>query len=264
MRSRKYFYAMVFCAALFVSSCSTSDEADTESSPISTTSDGTKIETNTNPDFASISTGESVYETNPIDPEAELINAANGRVVRTNPDTLQINLENGEKVILNNFLKDLDGANNIRYIFSGFDEISGCYLIDLQLHEAYGVLFVNARDGTEQRLPGLPIYNPSKNMFVSNGGGGPILDVTIEIYSIEDLQMKNVFHSAPDWWTIQNASWENDTTIVLNVGIYSGTDDSGYEVIVDDKAKIQIINGEWQIIHPDLYEKMQRDKAGQN
>ena len=76
--------------------------------------------------------------------------------------------------------------------------------------------------------------------------------------------MINVFHSAPDWWGIQNASWEDDTTIVLNVEIYTGQDDSGMEMTINDKAKIRLIDGEWQIIQPESYNKMRQEEAGKN
>jgi len=228
---------MAFCGTLTIFSCNTADKAETKSPPVS------------------FPPQESYYETNPIDPEAELINTSNGRVVRTSPDTLQINLENGEKVILIDEGKYTD--HPYEYVYKGFEENSGHHLIDLQIHEDYGVLYVNAQDGTTQRLPGLPVYNPSKYMFVCYGGGGPLLEINVDIVSIEALQMKNVFSEAPGWWTIQNASWENDSTISLDVGIYAGDDDSGMEKIINDKAKIQLVDGEWQIIQPELFMKMQ-------
>jgi len=187
-----------------------------------------------------------------IESEAALISATDGRVVRTSPDTLQITLENGEKVILKNFWEDPDGTDQIGYVYSGFDEISGCYLIDLRLYEAIGVLAVNAKDGTQKRLIGFPTYNPSKNMFFCVHGGEGLLDPVIEIYRLENMKITNIFREFPPWG-FENAVWKNDTTIGLEAQRYFRTD-SGPPEIVRGKTTIQFSDGSWQIIPPDFYE----------
>ena len=139
---------MFFLGVLIVSSCRTADKKDSKSPPVT------------------FPPQESYYETNPVDPETELINASNGCVARTSPDTLQITLGNGKKVALKDYRVHTDYDDQVKYIYAGLDKNSDCHLIDLQLYEAYGVLAINAKDGTQTHLPGLPIYNPSQNMFV--------------------------------------------------------------------------------------------------
>jgi hypothetical protein len=253
MRSLKYFYLMAFGAALFVSSCSTSDKADTESALISNTSDDTKIEANSG--SASVPSEESVYETSPIDSETELINASNGHVVRTSPDTLQINLENGEKVV---FKDDNDIDHPDKYVYIGYDENLECYLVDLQFHEDFGVLAIDAMNGYQTRLPGPPIYNTKKNMFFCYGGRGSAPDSVIELYTVYGSGMGNIFRRKSEW-TIENASWEDNTTISLTVPLVLPGG-----AIAKGEAKIQYWDGSWFLDRPQYYKRRweAEDKSG--
>jgi hypothetical protein len=99
-------------------------------------------------------------------------------------------------------------------------------------------------------------------MFFAFVGDNPILDPVIEIYKLEDKKIIKIFSEYPPW-AFENAVWENDTDIGMEAFRYY-RNDSGQEEIIKGKAKIQLIDDKWQIIHPEFYKNMQQEKTGQN
>ena len=91
-------------------------------------------------------------------------------------------------------------------------------------------------------------------MFFAFIGDNPILEPVIEIYKLEDTKIIKIFSEYPPW-AFENAVWENDTDIGMEAFRYNRTD-SGQQENIRGKAKIQFINGEWQIIQPEFYKKM--------
>src|SRR4030042_5145 len=126
-------------------------------------------------------TWEAIYRKD----EAKLINSLNERVKRLDNVTLQFKLNSGIKLTINDKFKDLDDDKQIRYVFRGIDENIMAFLVDRWKWEDHDILLIGLNDGRRYILPGIPIYNPTKNKFICIKSN--ILSLSeIYIYKLKD------------------------------------------------------------------------------
>jgi hypothetical protein len=161
--------------------------------------------------------------------ENRAILSTGGRVRRIDDKNLSLTLNTGKKIILTDQIAHPDDDEQVRYNFREINSTLGVYLVDILYWEDAEILMVEMNDGTSNKIPNIPIINPSKSKFICVSDNLIEGVAKIHIYGINNSKFEKEFDYTPNNHGAENPKWLNDSEVTIDLYKF-GRDAKGKEI----------------------------------
>jgi hypothetical protein len=177
--------------------------------------------------------------------ENRAIQATGGKIKRIDDKRLSLTLSSGKKMILTDQFSDLDDDEQVRYAFREINSTLGVYLVDILYWEDAEILMIQMNDGTSNKIPSIPILNPSKSKFICVSDNLIEGVAKVHIYRMKNSKLEKEFDYTPKDQGAENPNWLSDSEVVIDLYKY-GRDAKGNAIKNIEKIHLVYSDKKWK------------------
>ncbi|MBV5282082.1 MAG: hypothetical protein JZU53_06550 [Paludibacter sp.] len=146
-------------------------------------------------------------------------------------DTILIFPKTGKKVVFAN--DTIEGENMVTYKYLKTMKLCDVVEIEVTYWEWSRIFLVSLNTGKQSELWDFPNFSPNKKYIISSSGGLESGEMPngIQLYKIENNDIKLVFEKEIDKWIPTEIKWKSDSTILIKRAKLDKNDNRIYDYL---------------------------------
>jgi hypothetical protein len=136
--------------------------------------------------------------------------------IKKNKNEISLPLKNSKNLILKDSLSKTDNSEQVTYIYKGYLQNIGFYVILAQYYETGEYILINDETGSKKKIWGEPIVSADHKSIVdfSNAVGYDVMPNGIQLWEIQqNKELKLKWEYQIDHWGADSIEWIDEKSI---------------------------------------------------